>query len=115
MIQARRLEALLDDPKVEMAIKAIEDRLPKGVRARQLSVRTLLFAMLAVGADDRPAHLSRVHGALLGLPAEDRLALGVVISTRRGPHLLTYRQVEYTTRLSVPFLEKTATTASRHC
>ena len=106
MIQARRLEALLDDPKVEMAIKAIEDRLPKGVRARQLSVRTLLFAMLLVGADDRPAHLSRVHGALLGLSAEDRLALGVVVSTRRGPHLLTYRQVEYTHSIVCSLLRK---------
>jgi hypothetical protein len=106
VIEACRLEAVLDDPLVKEAIKVIEDRLPKGVRGRQLSVRTLLFGMLAAGADDRPAHLSRVHGALLGLGAAERLRLGVVVFTRRGPHLLTYRRVEYTNSLVCAVLGK---------
>jgi len=106
VIGASRLEELLDDPLVKKAIAAIEDRLPKGARARQLSVRTLLFAMLLAGADHRPAHLSRVHEALLGLRAEDALRLGVVVFTRRGPHLLTYRQVEYTNSLVCSVLKK---------
>lgn len=47
--------------------------------------------MLAL-ADDRPAHLSRVHRALTQLGGEDRARLGVSLDG----HLLTYRQVEYT-------------------
>ena len=39
--------------------------LPVGVRPRQLRVRTLLVGMLAVAREGRPAHLSRVHEALL--------------------------------------------------
>ena len=94
-----RLEELLDDPLVETVIEAIEQKLPKGVRPRQLSVRTLLLGMLLAGADDRPAHLSRVHDALVRLGAKERLELGVLVFTRRGPHLLTYRQVEHTSSL----------------
>ena len=94
-----RLEELLDDPLVETVIEAIEQKLPKGVRPRQLSVRTLLLGMLLAGADDRPAHLSRVHDALVRLGAKERLELGVLVFTRRGPHLLTYRQVEHTNSL----------------
>ena len=96
MIDPRRLEEVLDDPFVKEVIEAVEQRLPTGVRARQLSVRTLLLGMLLAAADDRPAHLSRVHDALLALGAEERLRLGVVVLSRKGPHLLTYRQVEYT-------------------
>jgi hypothetical protein len=96
----------LDGPSVKEAIAAIEDGLPRGVRARQLSVRTLLLGMLLAAADHRPAHLSRVHDALLGLGAEDRLRLGVLVFTRRGSHLLTYRQVEYTNSLVCAVLGK---------
>ncbi len=106
MIGASRLEALLDDPFVKEVTEAIEDRLPKGVRARQLSVRTLLLGMLLAVADDRPAHLSRVHDALLALGAEERVRLGVVVSSRKGPHLLSYRQVEYTNSLVCSLLGK---------
>jgi hypothetical protein len=94
-----RFEALLDDTGVKRAIEAIEQRLPWGVRPRQLKVRTLLLGMLLAEADHRPAHLSRVHNALLGLGAEERWRLGIFVDSRKGPHLLTYRQVEYTARL----------------
>jgi len=57
MIPTRRLEALLDDPLVKEVVEAIEQRLPWGVRPRQLKVRTLLLGMLLVGVDHRPAHL----------------------------------------------------------
>ena len=46
------------------AAPAIEALLPAGVRRRQLTVRTLLRACMLTLADDRPAHLTRVHAAL---------------------------------------------------
>ena len=46
----------------------IEALLPAGVRHRQLKARTLLVGMMLTVADDRPAHLTRVHRALTGLP-----------------------------------------------
>jgi len=106
VIGASHLEEVLDDPFVKEVIEAIEQKLPTGVRARQLSVRTLLLGMLLAAADDRPAHLSRVHDALLALGAEERVRLGVVVSSRKGPHLLTYRQVEYTNSLVCSVLGK---------
>lgn len=92
--------------------ETIERRLPVGVRTRQLQVHTLLVGMLLAIADDRPAHLVRAHRALLALPEGDRRRLGVVVRTRRGPHLLTYRQVEYTARLVVTALTKPVVDAS---
>jgi hypothetical protein len=74
----------------------IELLLPTGVRARQLRVRTLLLGMLIVLADHRPAHLTRVHQALITLPEDDRRQLGVLAGWKTGPHLLTYRQTERT-------------------
>ena len=74
----------------------IEAALPAGVRARQLSVRTLLAGMCLAQADHRPAHLTRVHQALIGLPGDDQRRLGVTADWTHGPHLLTYRQTEYT-------------------
>ena len=59
MITLSRLEALFDDPSVEAALEATEQSLPRGVRPRQLKVRTLLLGMLLAEADHRPAHLSR--------------------------------------------------------
>lgn len=59
--------------------------LPIGVRARQLKVRTLLLGMLLVLADHRPAHLSRVHQALITLPGDDQARLGVVTDWKHGP------------------------------
>jgi hypothetical protein len=73
--------------------------LPVGGRPRQLAARTLLIGMLMSQADDRPAHLTRVHAALLGLDATDQRRLGVIVDWRTGPHTLTYRQVERTHRL----------------
>ena len=43
----------------------IEAMLPAGARARQLKVRTLLAGMCLAAADHRPAHLTRVHQALI--------------------------------------------------
>jgi hypothetical protein len=74
----------------------IEPLLPAGVRARQLSVRTLLLGMLLVLAGHRPAHLTRVHQALTTLPEDDQQQLGVIADWKHGPHRLTYRQTERT-------------------
>ena len=80
--------------------------LPSGVRARQLSVRTLLLGMMLALADGRPAHLTRVHQALAGLPEDDQRRLGVLADWANGPHLLTYRQAEYTFGLVTAVLGK---------
>jgi hypothetical protein len=77
----------------------IEDMLPSGVRARQLSVRTLLLGMMLTLDDGRPAHLTRVHQALVSLPGDEQRRLGVLTGWKDGPHRLTYRQAEYTFRL----------------
>ncbi len=86
----------------------IEGLLPGGVRPRQLLVRTLLLGMLLCQADGRPAHLTRVHQALLGLPEPQQRRLGVITTWRGGPHRLTYRQVEYTFSLVVGVLGRDA-------
>ena len=70
--------------------------LPAGARPRQLAVRTLLAGMCLAQADHRPAHLTRVHQALIGLPEDDRRRLGVTADWKHGPHLLTCRQTERT-------------------
>jgi hypothetical protein len=98
-----RLEAVIDAAGVS---KQIEMLLPIGVRPRQLSVRTLLTGMLLAAVEGRPAHLRRVHQALLGLAADERHRLGVVTQWRTGPHLLTYRQVERTFALVINALSK---------
>ena len=74
----------------------IEAMLPVGVRPRQLRVRTLLAGMCLAQADDRPAHLTRVHQALTTLREDDQRRLGVIADWKHGPHLLTYRQTERT-------------------
>ena len=66
------------------------------MRARQLRVRTLLAGMCLAQADHRPAHLTRVHQALISLPEDDQARLGVLADWKHGPHLLTYRQTERT-------------------
>jgi hypothetical protein len=78
------------------AAPRIEALLPAGVRHRQLSVRTLLAGMCLTQADHRPAHLTRVHQALVSLPEDDQRRLGVLADWKHGPHLLTYRQTERT-------------------
>jgi hypothetical protein len=76
------------------------------VRPRQLSVRTLILGILLALADGRPAHLTRVHAALVALGDDERRRLGVVVEWKGGSHLLTYRQTEYTMRLIEGVLRK---------
>jgi hypothetical protein len=97
------LEAIIDACGVAPRIEAL---LPAAVRRRQLTVRTLLLGMQLTLADDRPAHLTRVHAALTALPAADQVRLGVTGQWRHGPHQLTYRQVEHTFSLVVKALSK---------
>ena len=85
---------------------SIEALLPVGVRPRQLGVRTLLLGVLLTQAEHRPAHLSRIHAALVALGDADRRRLGVVVDWKRGPHTLTYRQVERTFSLVTHALAK---------
>jgi hypothetical protein len=93
MIPLPALEEVID---ASGAAARIEAMLPAGARPRQLSVRTLLAGMCLTQADGRPAHLTRVHQALVRLPEDDQARLGVLADWKGGPHLLTYRQVEYT-------------------
>ena len=103
MIPLAALEQIID---ASGAAPRIEAMLPAGVRARQLSVRTLLAGMCLAQADHRPAHLTRVHRALTGLTGDDQRRLGVIADWRRGPHLLTYRQTERTFGLVADALAK---------
>jgi len=103
MIALARLEEIIDASGVATRAEAL---LPAGARARQLRVRTLLLGMMITLADGRPAHLTRVHQALASLPEGERRRLGVLADWRNGPHLLTYRQAEYTFRLVTAALAK---------
>lgn len=103
MIDLERIEALVDRSGIAPRVEA---SLPVGVRPRQLCVRTLLVGIVVALFDGRPAHLVRVHQALLGLEEADRLRLGVVVDWKSGPHTLTYRQVERTFSLVVGALSK---------
>jgi hypothetical protein len=93
MIPLAVFETVIDASGVAQQIEAL---LPTGVRRRQLTVRTLLAGMCLAAADHRPAHLTRVHQALTSLPGDDQRRLGVTADWKNGPHLLTYRQTEYT-------------------
>ena len=86
---------------------AIEQMLPPAARGRQLTAGTLLAGMLLALADGRPAHLTRAHAALTSLPEHDQKRLGVIEDWKTGPHQLTYRQVEHTSRLITRALAKT--------
>jgi hypothetical protein len=88
-----RLEQMIDASGVA---ERIEMLLPVGVRPRQLSLRTLFIGMLIVLADERPAHLKRIHEALTGLSDTEKWRLGVICHWKNGPHQLTYRQTERT-------------------
>ena len=103
MIPLAVLEAVIDASGVAPRVEAM---LPIGARARQLLARTLLLGMLLVLADHRPAHLSRVHQALITLPEDDQARLGVIAGWKHGPHRLTYRQTEYTFGLVADALGK---------
>jgi hypothetical protein len=98
-----RLEAIVDRSGVAAKIEAL---LPVGARPRQCSVRTLLVGMLVCQADARPAHLSRVHAALVALEPAERARLGVSADWHGQSHLLTYRQVSYTFGLVADALSK---------
>jgi hypothetical protein len=98
-----RLEAVVDSAGIA---GRLEEMLAVGVRPRQLRVRTLLVGMLLVAADHRPAHLRRVHQALIALPEPEQRRLGVLADWRDGPHRLTYRQTERTFALVARALAK---------
>lgn len=100
------LEAIIDQAEVATQL---ESAMPAGGRPRQLSVRTLLVGVLAAIADDRPAHLTRVHGALVALGHSDQLRLGVIASSG---HRLTYRQVERTFNSMVDTMDAGSKTGS---
>jgi hypothetical protein len=93
MIPLAAFEEVIDASGVAPRIEAV---LPAGARCRQLSVRSLLAGMCLTQADGRPAHLTRVRQALVSLPEADQRRLGVLADWKGGPHLLTYRQTEYT-------------------
>ena len=93
MIPLAAFEKIID---ASGAAPRIEAMLPIGVRPRQLTARTLLAGMCLAQADHRPAHLTRVHQALVSLPEYDQRRLGVIADWKHGPHLLTYRQTERT-------------------
>jgi len=103
MIPLAAFETVIDASGVAPRIEAM---LPIGVRARQLLARTLLLGMLLVLADHRPAHLTRVHHALITLPGDDQARLGIIVDGKHGPHQLTYRQTEYTFGLVTAALGK---------
>jgi hypothetical protein len=102
-LELARLERIIDTSGV---CERIETLLPVGVRTRQLSVRTLLLGMLIVAVDGRPAHLRRVHRALLALTDADQKRLGILARWSGGWHRLTYRQIEYTFTRVVRALSK---------
>ena len=103
MISLAAFEEIIDASGVAPRIEAM---LPAGVRRRQLTVRTLLAGMCLTQADGRPAHLTRVHQALVSLPGDDQRRLGVLADWKHGPHLLTYRQTEYAFALAAAALGK---------
>ena len=103
MTALTRFEEIID---ASGAAPQIEGMLPAGVRRRQLTARTLLAGMRLTLADGRPAHLTRVHQALTALPEGEQRRLGVLADWKHGPHLLTYRQAEYTFALIARALGK---------
>jgi hypothetical protein len=103
MIPLAAFEEVIDASGAAPRIGAV---LPAGARARQLSVRSLLAGMCLTQADGRPAHLTRVRQALVSLPEAGQRRPGVLADWKNGPHLLTYRQTEYTFGLAADALGK---------
>jgi hypothetical protein len=103
MIPLAVFEEIIDASGIAPRIEAM---LPAGVRARQLTVRTLLAGMCLTQADHRPAHLTRLRRALVSLPEDDQRRLGILADWTTGPHQLTYRQTEYTFGLAARALGK---------
>ncbi len=100
-----RIEEVIDASGIT---SRIEESLSIGPRPRQLCVRTLFIGIMAALGDNRPGHLTRVHEALTGLSQYDQRRLGVLIEVNGLDHLLTYRQVEYTTHRVVVTLSNGA-------
>lgn len=98
-----RLERIIDASGAPARIEAL---LPVGVRPRQLSVRSLLIGILITLADERPAHLARIHEALSSLSTPEKWRLGVICAWKSAPHELTYRQTERTFGLVAKALSK---------
>jgi hypothetical protein len=96
------IEAVLDRSGVA---SSIEMAMPAGGRPRQLPVRTLLVGIVLTLADHRPALLSRVHAAHVGLSHLDKVRLGVIVVRRGRSHELTYRQVEYAFSVMVGIMD----------
>jgi len=103
-VTVAELEAIVDASGLPDQIEA---RMPTGGRPRQLPVRTLMAGILLAIADDRPAQLTRVHQALIGLPAADQVRLGIVTDTPTGCHTLTYRQTERTFTTMIATMDPT--------
>jgi hypothetical protein len=97
------IEAIVDASGVAPQIQAL---LPRAVRHRQLSARTLLIGMHLTLAGGHPAHLTQARNALIALPEADQERLGVTVTWKAGPHQLTYRQTEHTARLIARALSK---------
>jgi len=74
----------------------IEAAMPSGGRPRQLPVRTVLIGLLLALCDQRPAHLTRAHAALVALSSSEGLRLSVITVRRGRRHQATYRQMERT-------------------
>ena len=96
-------EAIVDASGVAPQIQAL---LPRAVRHRQLSARTLLIGMHLTLAGGRPAHLTQARNALIARPEADQERPGVTVTWKTGPHQLTYRQTEHTARLIARALPK---------
>jgi hypothetical protein len=97
-VTMRELEAVLDLSGISDLLEA---RLPKGVRKRQLPVRTFLLSVLLCVEDDKPLFLTHMHDMLVELPLADRRRLGITTAIQgcSREHTLSYRQMERTARL----------------
>ena len=97
------LEEIIDASGIAPRVEAM---LPIGVRHRQLRVSTLLAGMMLTQADQRPAHLTRVRGALIALPPADQVRLGVTEDWKSRPAPAHLRQTERTFGLVTAALAK---------
>lgn len=75
--------------------RTIESLIGRGGRPRQLPVRTMLLGIWLTTRQQHGATLVGAHRALLALPREQQIELGVLKVTNGTEHLLTYRQFEY--------------------
>ena len=97
------LEQIISSSGVAARIEAL---LPIGVRPRQLSVRTLLAGICLTQDDGRPAPHPPNHKAKKRKPKDTQRRNAKNKELKRGPHQLTYRQVERTFGLAAGALAK---------